>query len=103
MPQELSRLDQHSGLQAMQGGGLPGGDRQMPLGGQMPPSSFPPDSEQAFLHQQHALQQLSALESLARQQAGSPMSIPASPGQQLPNLPGELPTAAGAPSALAQA
>ena len=73
------------------------------MGGQLPPSSFPPDSEQAFLHQQHALQQLSALESLARQQAGSPMSIPASPGQQLPNLPGVLPTAADALSTSAKA
>ena len=52
----------------------------------MPPSSFPPDSEQAYLHQQHALQQLNALESLARQQAGSPMH-PAGVGQ-LPNPPG---------------
>ena len=75
----------------------------MPMGGQLPPSSFPPDSEQAFLHQQHALQQLSALESLARQQAGSPMGIPASPGQQLPNLPGVLSTVANTLSLLAQA
>lgn len=80
-------------LQAMQGGGLPpGGDRQLPMGGQLPPSSFPPDSEQAYLHQQHALQQLNALESLARQQAGSPLNAPGA--GQLPTPPGVLPALA---------
>ena len=58
------------------------------MGGQLPPSSFAPDSEQAYLHQQHALQQLSALESLAGQQAGPPMS--AAGAGQLPSVPGLL-------------
>ena len=64
----------------------PGGDRQLPMGGQLPPSSFATDSEQAYLQQQHALQQLNALESLAGQQAGPPMS--AAGCGQLPNVPG---------------
>ena len=76
-------------MQAMQGGGMPpGADRQLPMGGQLPPSSFGPDSEQAYLHQQHALQQLSALESLAGQQAGPSMGAVGS--GQLPSVPGML-------------
>lgn len=58
----------------------------MQMGGQLPPSSFAPDSEQAYLQQQHALQQLNALESLAGQQGGPPMS--ASGAGQLPSVPG---------------
>ena len=58
----------------------------MQMGGQLPPSSFAPDSEQAYLQQQHALQQLNALESLAGQQAGPPMG--AAGAGQLPSVPG---------------
>ena len=77
-------------MQAMQGGGKgPAGDRQLPLGGQLPPSSFAPDSEQAYLHQQYAMQQLNALESRGGPQAGSPLET-AGTGQ-LPSVPGVLP------------
>ena len=60
----------------------------MQMGGQLPPSSFAPDSEQAYLQQQHALQQLNSLESLAGQQAGPPMS--AAGAGPLPSGPGVL-------------